>query len=136
MKYNYADKEYNIPEDYIAQQMKANKCSREEACELWLCDNGIDVDPEQEAAIEATKGQKIGAVIGAGKGKAKKDRKPREKKVNEDKVAMVQVVVDALTAAGYEGIEVVNNEREVNFIGPDGKPYRWTMAFRRNDSKK
>lgn len=135
MKYNYADKEYNIPDDYIEQQVNANKCSIEEACELWLCDNDIDVDPEQQAAIEATKGQKIGKVIGAGKGKPK-ERKPREKKVNEDKVAMVKVLVDALEAAGYDGIEIINNEREVNFIGPDGKPYRWTMAFRRNDSKK
>lgn len=127
-------------EELIQKQMRVMKCSREEAEELVRYDleldgmtpaeiNALYTPEEKEALKEAHKG--------AGKGAAapgeKKARKPKDP--NQMKIDMVNVVINALKENGFEIDEIVNPEREFTFIGPDGKPYAWTMKYCRNKDK-
>jgi predicted phosphodiesterase len=73
----------NIPDSEIEKNMKLLEISKEEAVEMWLCDN--DFEDNEELEELDTKAKKVKVVHGAGDNKRKKSEKPRTVKVSDAK---------------------------------------------------
>ena len=73
----------NIPDAELENSMKRLEISKEEAIEMWLCDN--DFEDNEELEELDTKAKKVKVVHGASDNKRKKSEKPRTVKVSDEK---------------------------------------------------
>jgi hypothetical protein len=89
----------NIPDADIARLQKSLKISEEEAIQTWLVDEEYLSDETVDELTEKAKKNRITATVHKAKAEnsAKKERKPREKKENPLKKA----IIDAL----FKGLE-------------------------------
>ena len=62
-------KDIKIPKNYIEQAMKSLDITEEEAIQMYLEDEGIEINEEQERLCKLAKENKVGA---------KADKKPRK----------------------------------------------------------
>lgn len=101
-------------EKWIEQAMKSLEITREEALDLWACDHDEEENEEQNTLDK--KASKVKVDRGAGGGK-KVDRKPREKKVNAEKQAIITSVFNAIRTdfSDISAITVRNDEKYVDF---------------------
>lgn len=109
MTYNFEGKNINIPDDEIEKSMKVLGISKEEAIDLWLCDNDYEEDEEAEALTVKAKAVKRYE-------KADKPRKAtaKERKVDEEKKRLLNFCRIPIEGAG--GIVTnVKNEAEFSF---------------------
>lgn len=115
MKYTYNKVTYIIPDNEVDKLMDSLDISLAEACEMWLCDNDKIKDAKQEELNETAKKNRITATIHSAKGE-KKERKPREKKVNDRKKEIISAVLKGLE--GIEEIEPIvrNDEKYIDFV--------------------
>lgn len=116
-------------EEQIAKLMKNLEISREEAIEVINADNAIDkgeklfsLTAEQEKASK--KARTTTAVSAYGK------KVNREKKVNNDKLALIEILQNALADNGCLILETANPEREFEFTYNDTK-YKIVMSVPR-----
>lgn len=113
MTYNFEGKNINIPDDEIEKSMKVLGISKEEAIDLWLCDNDYEEDEEAEALTVKAKAVKRYE-------KADKPRKTtaKERKVDEEKKRLLNFCRIPIEGAG--GIVTnVKNEAEFSFTFGD-----------------
>lgn len=97
-------------EKLILQYMEKLKISREEAEQLVEDDKDDFIGAEGEEMEEKAKQiRRYEKSV-----EPKKPRKPREKKVDLEKVAIVQIIQKALVEAGYSAI-VKNDQKEIIF---------------------
>lgn len=118
----------------IADYMKRNKCSREEAIELINYDNAIesgegaeyDLTAEQEANVKAMTRKVEHAKQD---GKVKRERKP-----NELKEAIIAELAEFLSedaqGQAYEDVEITNKSRMIAFSVND-KHFELTLIEKR-----
>lgn len=101
-------------EKWIKQAMISLEISREEALDLWACDHDEEENEEQNALDKKASAIKIDHGAGGGK---KIDRKPREKKVNAEKQAIITSVFNAIKVdfSDISTITVRNDEKYVDF---------------------
>lgn len=123
-----------LNEKNIADYMKRNKCSREEAIELINYDNAVegdeatefDLTPEQQETVK-TMMRKVEHA--KAEGKVKRERKP-----NELKEAIVAELAEFLRedAQGqvYEDVEVANKSRMISFAVGE-KHFELTLVEKR-----
>ena len=123
-----------LNEKNIADYMKRNKCSREEAIELINYDNAIegneeteyDLTPEQEANVK----EMTRKVDHAKQGKGVK----RERKPNELKEAIIAELAEFLRedaqGQAYEDVEITNVSRMIAFSVND-KHFELTLVEKR-----
>ena len=110
MKY----KGYNVPDDIIDSYVDKLGCSSVEACDAWLCDNGKAVSAEADAMTKKAQFAGVGKIVDADYKKA--ERKPRERKADEDKRMLIQVLLDCLMMTpDAECVNVVNLEKTIDF---------------------
>lgn len=109
MTYNFEGKNINIPDDEIEKSMKVLGISKEEAIDLWLCDNDYEEDEEAEALTVKAKAVKRYE-------KADKPRKAtaKERKVDEEKKRLLNFCRIPIEGAGGI-ITNVKNEAEFSF---------------------
>lgn len=102
-------------EKWIEQAMKSLEITREEALDLWACDHDEEENEEQNTLDK--KASKVKVDRGAGGGNKKVDRKPREKKVNAEKQAIITSVFNAIRTdfSDISAITVRNDEKYVDF---------------------
>ena len=118
----------------IADYMKRNKCSREEAIELINYDNAIEGGEETEYDLTAEQ-QQVVKDMARRIDHAKQDGKVvRERKPNELKEAIVAEIAeflreDALGQA-YADVEIVNKNRMISF-GVGDKKFELTLVEKR-----
>lgn len=93
-------------EKTIANYMKKLQLTKEEAEELWLTDNGYEVNEEQEELDKTAKGLKIDTGID----KTKKPRKPREIKVSDEKAQLFEEIRGFLTD-NYNNVKVLKENK-------------------------
>ena len=112
MKY----KNYNIPDAEIDKLMDALDISMAEACEMYLSDHDLIENETVEELTKKAQKNRVTATIHDAKGE-KKERKPREKKVNPLKKEIIQAIywaiVDNITASQY--VSIKNDEKYVDF---------------------
>lgn len=111
----------NIPNEWIDEMCEKLDISIDEAVDMYLTDNGVIENAEQTALNEKTKGMKIDHNTG---GKPKK-KVVRERKPNELKREIINMLIEALNICEIKGVEdkqtyfetlkVVNPEKYIDF---------------------
>lgn len=101
MKYTLPNgKNVNIPDKEIEKNMKLLEISKEEAIEMWLEDEGYLDNEEQNDLDEKAKKVKIDHGASAVDKTEKKEKKPREIKVSDEKQALFGEIVEKLAENG------------------------------------
>ena len=119
-------------EKEIVHLMKSLDISREEAEQLWEDDNN---DYESDELKEmAEKAKKNGLLkVGARQAGPATEKKPRERKPNEDKRFLIDCLFDSLK--DFDNCEIVNPERQIDFW-LNGIHYSATLTAHRAPKKK
>lgn len=110
MVYNYEGRAYTIPDNEIALLMQKLSLSKEDAIDLWLCDNGKEENEEQIALDNSAKGVISNYVVG--KKKEQAPRKSRTVKVSDEKTKLFSDIVDFLMENYNISVEIPN--RQIN----------------------
>lgn len=112
MNYKFNEKNINIPDKEIQNNMRLLGISKEEAIQMWLEDNDY---LENEIVVELTKKAKENKAVDHG-AKADKERKPvkRERKPDLEKENLIQMFADCLKNAGYDA-EITNKSKLIEF---------------------
>lgn len=127
-----------IPDEkWIKSTMKALDLTREEAIEMWMDDQDIDQGKAKDFDLDPEKQKVVKEMTKAG-GKARaKETKPRERKPNDEKRAIIQDLNGFLVnnCQNYiNSVEIVNVEREITFkIGENA--YSLTLTCHRKPKK-
>lgn len=110
-------KGYNVPDDVIDSYVDKLECSIVEACDAWLCDNGKAVCDEQDAMTKKAQFMGVGKVVDAEYKKS--ERKPRERKVDDDKLMIMEIINDAIHDNLDSNCAVRNAEKYIDFTYRD-----------------
>lgn len=131
-------------EKWIQSTMKTLDLTREEALEMWCDDHDIDMGKAKEFDLDPEKQKVVKQMTKAG-GKARAtESKPRERKPNEEKHALIAEIGSCLEGfhrfdeenlvSRVESVEIVNVEREITFkIGENA--YSLTLTLHRKPKK-
>lgn len=118
MLYMVGNKNVNIPDAEIEKLQTALELSEEEAIQTWLSDNDYISDETVEKLSERAKKNRISATIHEAKAenKAKKERKPREKKENPLKRQIIDAIFAGLSENLPENavIDIKNDEKYID----------------------
>ena len=106
-------------EKEIEKQMKANHCTREEALEILQWDYEIDHGNTENGALTKEQKALVRKITKADKDPTVKRTVKRERKVNENKKALIEKIASALTET--ENLSV-KTETEISFTY-NGKQY-------------
>lgn len=119
-------------EKEIVHLMKSLDISREEAEQLWEDDNNdYESDEMKEMAEKAKKNGLL--KVGARQVGPATEKKPRERKPNEDKRFLIDCLFDSLK--DFDNCEIVNPERQIDFL-LNGVHYSVTLTAHRVPKKK
>lgn len=111
MKYTLENgKVINIPDKDIQNSMKKLEITQEEAVEMWLEDEGYLDNEEQIELNEKAKKIKIDHGASAVDKTQKKEKKPREIKVSDEKQALFAEIVEKLAENG-RNYEIVKENK-------------------------
>ena len=111
MKYSLPNgKNVNIPDKEIEKNMKLLEISKEDAIEMWLEDEGYLDNEEQNELDEKAKKVKIDHGASAVDKTEKKEKKPREIKVSDEKQALFSEIVEKLAENG-RNYEIVKENK-------------------------
>ena len=119
MKYTVNGKTVNIPNEELEKSMKALELTREEAIQLWLEDNDLQVNEEQEELDKKAKASRITATIH--EAKATKERKERKVVRKEDttKENIIKALAERLEELATE-VKIENVGKLITFkLGED-----------------
>ena len=101
MKYTLENgKTVNIPDKEIENSMKSLELTKEEAIEMWLEDEGYLDNEEQNELDSKAKKVKIEHGASAIDKTQKKEKKPREIKVSDEKQTLFGEIVEKLAETG------------------------------------
>ena len=114
-------KRVNIPDQEIRNSMAMLGLTQREAVQMWLEDEGYEVNPEQEALEQKAKDNRITATIHQAKSEVKqKTQRERVKKDDPTKEGIIKAIAEMLPTLNAENIEVVNAGKIITFtIGGD-----------------
>lgn len=113
MVYNYDGHTYSIPDDEIALLMQKLSLSKEDAIDLWLCDNGKEENEDQIALDNSAKGVVSNYVVGEKKNQA--PRKTRTVKVSDEKTKLFSDIVNFLMENYNISVEIPNRQINIDF---------------------
>lgn len=112
MVYKYNGKSINIPDETLSKHMKLLGISKMEAVQMYLEDEGLLENDEQEALENKSKAQKIDH----GAGKQTRQTSTRERKVNPEKRDLIAALMAHLAEnPKVENLLVSKAEREISF---------------------
>lgn len=119
MKYTLPNsKVVSIPDKDIEKLQKILDISEEEAIHTWLVDNDYETDEEADELTEKAKKSGIMHTIHGAKAEnsVKKERKPREKKENPLKKAIIDALFKGLeqNLAENAEIHITNDEKYID----------------------
>jgi len=103
----------------IERQMKANHCTRDEALEILQWDYEIDHGNTENGALTKEQKALVRKITKAERNPAEKRTVKRERKINENKKALIEKITSALTET--ENLSV-KTETEISFTY-NGKSY-------------
>ena len=132
MQYNFNGKIINIPDREIEKLMSSLELTQADAIDLWLCDNGYEVDEEQKELVE--KASKVRILKDVEPKNAKKERKVPEKKVSEQKKALFSEILSDLEDV-YKGKVEVLTENKLISVNIDGIVFKIDIIQQRPPKK-
>ncbi len=111
MTYNLNGKNIRIPDVEIEKHMKLLGISRDEAVQLWLEDEGY---LENEVVKELTEKAKVNKVNHEAKTSKPRKSVKRERKPDEEKEKLIEILANCLKNAGFE-TEITNKSKIIEF---------------------
>ena len=111
MIYHLNDETIWIPDKELENSMKILNLTKDEAIQMWLEDEGFAKNETVEELTKKAKENKI-----SHDAKSLTPRKPvkRERKPDEEKESLIELVTKCLTDAGYTA-EIVNKSKLIEF---------------------
>ena len=131
-------------EKWIQSTMKTLDLTREEALEMWCDDHDIDQGKAKDFDLDPEKQKVVKQMTKAGGKVRATENKPRERKPNEEKRALIAAIASCLEdfhrndeedlVSRVDSVEIVNVEREITFkIGENA--YSLTLTLHRKPKK-
>lgn len=111
MNYQLNGKTINIPDAELENSMKILNLSKDEAIQMWLEDEGY---AENETVEELTKKAKVNKVSHDAKSLTPRKAVKRERKPDEEKENLIEILTNCLKNAGYDA-EIVNKSKIIEF---------------------
>lgn len=116
-------------EKAIQNYMKSLGISREDAEQLWEDDQADYIGEQgEEMTLKAKEIRRYEQSA------EKKERKPREKKLDEDKVKIINFLQRVMIDSDALNVEIKNEQREITFIFNDAE-YSLTLTKHRPPKK-
>lgn len=112
MKKNENKKDIKIPKNYIEQAMKSLDITEEEAIQMYLEDEGIEINEEQERLCKLAKENKVGAKADK-KPRKQVERKPKENPIKEQIIKEIYQIL--AKNSNYCQILVTNPTKTIDF---------------------
>lgn len=125
-----------ITEAEIQKQMKANRCSREEAISIIEYDNAIDSGDKELGAFTAEQKKMVRSLLKAERDPNVKKTTTRERKIDEDKKTVFswfKVVLEGFSLNGEIENLAFKNEAEISFSYHDAD---YTVKLTKHRPKK
>ena len=116
-------------EKAIQNYMKSLGISREDAEQLWEDDQADYIGEDGEQMTKKAK-----EIRRYEQSTEKKERKPREKKLDEDKVKIINFLQRVMIDSDALNIEIKNEQREITFIFNNAE-YSLTLTKHRPPKK-
>ena len=114
MTYNLNGKNIRIPDAEIDKNSRLLGITREEAIQMYLEDEGY-VENEQTAYVEElTKKAKEAKISHDAKSEKPRKQVKRERKPDEEKENLIEILANALIAEGFEA-KVTNKSKIIEF---------------------
>lgn len=113
MLYELNGKKIKIPDDEIARSMGLLGLSKSEAIQMYLEDEGYLDNPYVDELTAKAKEVKISHDAKSEKPR-KNTGKPRERKPDEEKEKLIDILTNALVAEGFEA-KVTNKSKIIEF---------------------
>lgn len=113
MLYELNGKKIKIPDDEIKRSMEFLGLSKPEAIQMYLEDEGYLDNPYVDELTAKAKEAKISHDAKSEKPR-KNAGKPRERKPDEEKEKLIDILVNALIAEGFEA-KVTNKSKIIEF---------------------
>jgi hypothetical protein len=114
-------KRITIPDATIANYRKMLGLTHREAVQMWLEDEGYEVNAEQEALCQKAKENRVTATVHQARADYKpKTQRERVKKDDPTKEGIIKAIAELLPTLNAEDIVVVNSGKLITFrIGAD-----------------
>ena len=106
-------KNIRIPKNTIENLMKTLKLSEEDAIQVYLEDEGYEINEEQEELTKKAKENRITATIHKAEGKTREKRKI-ERRANPDKEDLIRGLAEYLTGVAAD-VKVTNIGKLIEF---------------------
>lgn len=104
-----------IPDEEIENNMRYLHLSRDEAIQVWLEDEGIEINPEQEALVQKAKENRITATIHQARADKPKTQRERVVKPDLPKETLIAEIAKLLDNLGCVNVETVNKTKLITF---------------------
>ena len=114
MRYEYKGKAYNINDKELENLQSILEISKEEAIQVWLEDNEIEINEEQEKLTE--KAKDVTRKIHQARDDTKKRSGGNHKKPDENKKYIIDLIYNALKDnAEIENLKIENPTKIITF---------------------
>lgn len=113
MLYELNGKKIKIPDEEIKRSMEFLDLSKSEAIKMYLEDEGYLDNPYVDELTAKAKEAKISHDAKSEKPR-KNTGKPRERKPDEEKEKLIDIIANALVAEGFEA-KVINKSKIIEF---------------------
>lgn len=123
------NKKIKIPDEEIANIVKGLDVTEEEAVQIWLEDEGIEINEEQEALCKKAKDNRITATVHQAKGEQEKKKREYVRKDDPDKEFIISQLADTLAKLGIS-YKVENVGKLISFQYKDAN-YKIDLIRRR-----
>ena len=109
MRYTYKNKVINIPDKEIDKLVDSLDLSIDEAIHLWLSDHSMEENEEQQNLDKEAKKTYVSREVAPSK--PRKERKPIEKKVSDEKKELFSNILSILTENYGENTTILNENK-------------------------
>ena len=114
MTYDFNGKKIRIADSEIENLVKGLNISTEQAIQIWLEDEGYLDNEEQNNLDKKAKESKITATVHQAKSDNRKERKPRERKSDEEKEKIISNLAKFLENS-TENVKITNISKIIEF---------------------
>ena len=118
MTYNLNGKNIRIPDAEIDKNSRLLGITREEAIQMYLEDEGYVENEQTEYVEELTKKAKEAKISHDAKSEKPRKQVKRERKPDEEKENLIEILANALIAEGFEA-KVTNKSKIIEFFIED-----------------
>lgn len=112
MTYKFNERSIVIPDKEINNLMSSLELSKQDAIDLWLSDNGYEINEEQEKLDETAKKVHINKDINIKK--STKERKKPEIKVSDEKKDLFSTILNILNEKYINNVTILNENKLIS----------------------